>query len=128
MATVRPKGSWVLVWLLPIPTTFGTSNIVLSNPEYDNAYRTGVVVELGEGELLDNGKIEPMGIEKGDRVAFHFWNLTHKTGKAAVESLPEMDPPIEGGKPLEGTGYALIKAKDILLVLEDEEARAARLG
>lgn len=58
----------------------------------------GKVVETGPGKTLESGKVQPMGVKKGDKVLF---------GKYSGDEL-EMD----------GKKYKIISSDDILAVIE----------
>jgi|ETNvirnome_2_300_1030623.scaffolds.fasta_scaffold71898_2 chaperonin GroES len=39
------------------------------------AYKTGTVVSVGEGRMLDNGTIIPMKVKKDDKIIFQFGDV-----------------------------------------------------
>lgn len=65
-----------------------------------NKILQGVIVEAGPGKRLDNGRIRPMVVKVGDRVAFGEWS-----GQKAT---------------IDGAEYLVMVEQDIIGVLEDE--------
>ncbi len=68
---MRPVGDHVLV--TPIPEddelVHGTLRLVLADTAKDKPNR-GVVVSVGEGRILPDGTIRPIGLKAGDRLLF----------------------------------------------------------
>ena len=72
------------------------SGIVLSNKEEETEYAT--VVAVGEGIRNESGTIEPIKLNKGDKVIYKNYSSTDIK--------------------FEGESYFIVSAKDILAVLE----------
>jgi len=67
MKTIKPLGNRVLVQRSKAPSSKG--GILLPDSAQEKP-REGVVLEVGPGKYGDNGKLEPMHVQKGDCVLF----------------------------------------------------------
>lgn len=101
---LRLMHDWVFVQVHKLPERY-KGTILLPQGETGSNLRAGTVVAYGPGEELSNGVREPIGVKVHDVVVFHRWNMEHKQGRAIGH--------------LVGDGAALIKARDILLVLPE---------
>lgn len=97
---IHPHGDWVLVHLDPFKKKAGS--ILVVEDSSANLIRTGTVVSVGHGRKVEHHRI-PVGVEKGEKVAFSRWHLEHKSGKQLTSLL-------EGF----GEDLGLIRAGDIL--------------
>ena len=95
---IRPLANWLVVRL---EEPRKQSSVIVMN-ETSNV-RTAEVLRVGPG------KLGPIGVEVGERVAFLRWNLEHKPGKQLAAALAEL-----------GEDIAMIKAEDVLFVFEGE--------
>ncbi len=62
----------------------------------------GTVLARGPGKDASNGSRIPVGVEPGEVVAFHRWNVEHRHGQAISQYLEE--------------GAGLIRGDDVLVV------------
>lgn len=100
---LRVMSDNILVELAKLPDTYRGSSIILPQGETGSNLRVGTVLGYGPGALDDEQVFQPTGVEVGEVVVFHRWNMEHKQGRKLGQFL--------------GGGAALIKARDVLLVL-----------
>jgi chaperonin GroES len=95
---VRPLDDRVLV--KPIEAEDKTAGgIVIPDTAKEKSQR-GLVVEVGNGKLLDDGARAPLAVKKGDRIVF---------GKYAGTEIK-----------IDGTQHQIMREHEILAVLEGE--------
>jgi len=102
---IRPLHDWLLVKMDPIPEKVGSLFTV-----HGDRVRQAVVLSVGPGRVRSDGGRIPVGVEKGERVAFYRENLEHQQGKQLVAMLKDL-----------GDDLGLIRASDILFVVAQGE-------
>lgn len=110
MTTFRPLSDWLLVQYDPPQKKSDIIEVVGGN---ESSIRTGVVISVGPGKPLENGKESPVFVKEGDRIAFLRWHDEHRPGKAIAKALQDMNMDVKDT-------VMLIRQSDILLVLEDD--------
>jgi len=100
MIKIKPLGDRVLLETLSLEertkkTKYG---IVIPDTAEKEKPQEGKVVEVGEGKVLENGKVLPLSVKKGDRVLFS------KYGPSEIK--------------VDGKEYLIAKEEDILAVIE----------
>ena len=71
MSKIKPLGDRILVEVLEAEEKT-KGGIIL--PDTAKEEKTeGKVVSVGPGKVLDSGKMQPIGLKKGDRVIFGKW-------------------------------------------------------
>lgn len=99
---MKPLNDWILVRLEPLPEKVGALFRV-----HGERVRTGVVLEVGLGvRHHKSGRRIPVGLEKGERIAFFREHLEHQQGKQIVHRLQEV-----------GDDLGLIRSMDVLFVI-----------
>ena len=76
-----PNGNRILVAPDLAEETYG--GIVIPKGMSNKGYATGLVVEVGEGRMFDNGQVIPTGFQPGQRVAYL------EAGQIALEGLEQ---------------------------------------
>lgn len=56
---------------------------VVKSEEMDD-YKRGIVIEIGEGKMNDNGDLLPMGVKKDDKIIFQYGKPIIIDGKSLV--------------------------------------------
>ena len=107
---ITPLSDWVLV---KCDERKSRSKIIVDVGE--SPVRTGTVLEVGPGKYLtdDSSRRVPVGVEKGERVAFLRWHQEHRPGKDVVRSLADLSEQV-------GAEVFLIRQNDILFVFDGE--------
>jgi co-chaperonin GroES (HSP10) len=103
---LRPLHDWVVVELDPLPNKVG-SLFIPDNGSGAERVRTGTIVDTGPGKCTKKGKRIPLGVAKGEKVAFFRENLEHQQGKQIQRLMNEFED-----------GKGLIRSSDILYVVE----------
>jgi chaperonin GroES len=93
---IKPLGDRVLVKLLE-PKEVKKGGIIIPDTAKEKP-QEGKVIEVGKGKMLEDGKIVPLEVKKGDKV------LYSKYGGTEIK--------------LEGEEYLILKEEDILAVLK----------
>ncbi|MBI2023727.1 co-chaperone GroES [Candidatus Giovannonibacteria bacterium] len=71
MLNIKPLGDRVLIEPLSEEESKKTkSGIFIPDTADKEKPQEGRVIAVGDGKLLENGKLQPMNIKKGDRVLF----------------------------------------------------------
>lgn len=98
---LKPLHDWIVVKMEPVPQKRGELFLV-----HGDRVRTGVVLSIGPGKCTKEGNRIPIGLEKGERVAFFRENLEHQQGKQILSAIKEV-----------GDDIGLIRANDVLFVI-----------
>lgn len=99
---MKPLHDWILVRLEPLPEKIGSLFTL-----HGDRVRTAVVLDVGPGVHKPGSNTRvPVGVDKGERVAFFREHLEHKQGKQLVSALKEV-----------GDDLGLIRATDVLFVI-----------
>lgn len=101
--SLQPWQDYVLVQLDPLLEKSTTSGIIILKDTTANVVRTGVVLRKGPGRLSPKGNRIPVGLERGEKIAFLRWHLEHQTGKQVMGHLQEL-----------GDDLALVREPDVL--------------
>lgn len=114
-----PKNDWILVRTDPLPER---SHTILTLSKGDIYTATVLAVGRGVEIPLDHNKPEvkkfiPTTVKPGEKVAFLRWTIESQQGKAVTCSFEEL-----------GANLALIKERDILLILELEPGEKVELS
>lgn len=67
---LKPLNNNVVLEIVEVEKTTA-SGIILSGEASKPKHSEGVVVAIGEGKLLDNGKCHPLTVEVGQRVIYN---------------------------------------------------------
>ena len=95
MANIRPVGDRVVV--KPAAREEVTKSGIVIPDTAKEKPQEGVVIEVGNGRLLDNGDRSPIDVKKGDRVLFAKYGGTEFK--------------------LDGEEYLVLKENDILAIV-----------
>lgn len=70
--TIRPLRDRIVVKPAPDPEALyaGNGAAVILHTGYREKFRLGIVVAVGTGTLGKRGRVTPIGVEPGDRIAF----------------------------------------------------------
>ncbi len=109
---IRPLSDWILVRLDKFEENRGS--IIILEDSSANPILTGTVEAVGPGRKIEDRKA-PVGVEKGEKVAFLRWHLEHKSGKQRSSFLSDL-----------GEDLALIRAADVLFAFSASEG--VRIG
>lgn len=109
MNSFRPIQDWVLVEMDPL-TEKNRGGIIILKDTTGNTVRTGTVLRTGPGKTDKHGNRIPIGVEKGEKVAFFRWNMEHQQGQQVVDRLKDL-----------GDNLGLIRVSDILFAFRDGE-------
>ena len=75
----QPLGNRILVKREPLENKVGSLFVPTQGKDRP---RQGVVISVGPGKMLEDGKFSPMQVQVGDRVMFNFYCGTElKTGE-----------------------------------------------
>lgn len=85
----------------PIPEKIGSLYTV-----HGDRVRMGTVLAVGPGRYTDLGKRIPIGVEKGERIAFFRENLEHQQGKQLLAALQDL-----------GDDLGMLRGPDVLFVV-----------
>lgn len=108
---VRPLNDWILVKTEPLKKR---STILELPGEHDkSAVRVGTVLELGPGKPLESGARAPLGVEKGEKIAFLRWHQEHRPGKANMAALADLSEEL-------GADVCLVRVADILFAFDGD--------
>lgn len=103
---IRPLGDWIVVEL-PKPEK-PKAGVLWVPPSQEDRVRTGIILETGPGRVSKKGKLIPMEVKKGMKVAFFRENFETMHGKTLVGFLRQLDENI-----------GIIQERDILYIVED---------
>ncbi len=108
---IRPLNDWMVVKMDPIPEKVGLLFTV-----HGDRVRTGTIVSVGPGACNPStGKRIPLGVEKGEKIAFFRENFEHQQGKQLVATLKDL-----------GNDLGMLRAADVLFVIAPgEEVRVS---
>lgn len=67
-STVKPVGPYILVALEPIEEKTNKHGLIVNTDEDEVRYRTGKVLRIGTGVMLNNGFRTEFNVKSGDRV------------------------------------------------------------
>ena len=100
MLKIKPLGDRVLIELIPEDerskkTKYG---IVIPDTAEKERPQEGKVAAVGEGKVLESGKVVPLKVKKGDKVLFS------KYGPSEIK--------------IDGKEYLIAKDEDILAIIE----------
>ena len=97
---IKPLGDRVLLETLSEEerTKKTKSGIIIPDTAEKEKPQEGKVVAVGEGRVLENGKMLPLSVKRGDRVLFS------KYGPSEIK--------------VEGKEYLIAKEEDILAIIE----------
>lgn len=96
---IKPLGDRVVLKPISVEEK-SKSGIIIPDTAEKERPEQGKVVAVGPGRVLENGKVQPLSVKKGDVVLFT------KYGPNEVK--------------VDGTEYLIAKEEDILAVLEEK--------
>lgn len=109
---VKPMNDWVLVKRNPPQQR---SSIIIAPQDSESPVRTGVVLRVGPGKVLESGAVSPMEVQEGDQVAFLRWHQDHRPGKATTKILAEYAALLG-----DADDVVMLRETDILFVYEGD--------
>jgi chaperonin GroES len=105
MAQIRPFFDRILVKRTETETTT-PGGIIIPDSVQDNKTQTGTVQAIGEGKLLADGKIRPIGVNVGSKVLFGKYSGTEVA--------------------IDGQNYVILREEEVLAELCDTKSYSTK--